>query len=179
MPPLRERIQRVRSIGQPQRRRGGLARHHPQGAQDVEHSLDAGRDERPLEPAGAPRLVDDRRHPRRHGRAAQRPLGTGAGDDQRAAEGRRQLRHGRIGEIGADLRIVGALAAGRVQVEPEVALADHLAEEDVGEAGGERPLAAAGEGAVEVAPVGEAAVLVQEAGDVDDRHRDQRPLRGR
>ena len=174
MPPAWARTQWVRSI---RRRSGGSTGSPgimPEEAQDIQDAGDPHLDERPLQPARAPRLVDHRGHARGRGHAAERPLRPDAAHDQRDAEGVRQLGHPGIGEVGPDLRVVRALAAARVQVEPEVALPDDLAEQGVGQARGERPLGAAREAAVQVAAVGQAPVLDQEAGHVDHRHRDQR-----
>ncbi len=77
-------------------------------------------------------------------------------------------------KIGANLRVVGALGAGGVEVDPEVALGDHLAEQHLGHARCERAAAAARETAVEVAAVRQPAVENEKAGNVGDRDGDDR-----
>ena len=69
-------------------------------------------------------------------------------------------------------RFVRWLTAG-VQVDAVAALADDFLHEQKGDAGGERAAVGAGEGAVEVAAVGQVARLGVEAEHVDDRHGDE------
>ena len=86
---------------------------------------------------GAARLVDHRRHPGAGGDAPQRALRAAAVDHERAAEGAGQLGDLWVAEVGAHVRVVGAVAARGVEVDAVVAAAHHVLEHPVGEAGGE------------------------------------------
>ena len=112
------------------------------------------------------------------GGVAQRAVADLGVQHHRRAEGLGQLAGARVVEVGADLREVAASVGAGVQVDADLALGDDLAHEEVGDPAGERAARRAGEGAVEVAAVGEVAVAVHEAEDVDDRHRDERAAEG-
>ncbi len=75
-------------------------------------------------------------------------------------------------EVGADLRQVRAVIGAGVEVDADVASADDLGHEQVGDPGRQRSVRRSGERAVEVAAVREVAVAVQEAVHVDDRDGD-------
>ena len=64
------------------------------------------------------------------------------------------------------------MAAGGVQVDAVRALADDLRHEQVRQTAGERPARRAGKAAVQIAPIGQVAIAVDEAKDVDDGDRD-------
>ena len=87
----------------------------------------------------------------------------------------RQVQGGvRVVDVAPDLGEVGAAVRAGVHVDADLALGDDLGHQQVGDPARERPPSRPGEGPVEVAPVGQVAVAVHEAQDVDDRDRQQR-----
>src|SRR5690606_32624723 len=91
-------------------------------------------------------------------------------DDDRRAERLRHAPHGRVRKVGPYLREVGTAHRARVQVDAVVGLRHDFRRHHVGEPRGEGARAAAGERAIQVAPVGQVARLVDEAEHVHDRH---------
>ena len=100
-------------------------------------------------------LVEQHLRPVLAGGVAQRPVTDPRVEHHRRTEGGGQLARTGVVEVGAHLREVAAAVGAGVQVDAHLAAGDDLAHEEVGDPAGERPARRAGEGAVEVAAVGE------------------------
>jgi hypothetical protein len=101
------------------------------------------------------------------------PAGPGGTEDQLGAEGAGQL--GQFGnpQVGAHVGEVGPPYGRGVQVDPEIGAQHDLVVDDPGQAPGQAAAARAGEAAVQIAAVGEVALLALEPEHVDHRHHDQ------
>ena len=153
---------------------GGLD--HAEVGEHAAYAAHARVDGPTVHPPRLARLVEQHLGAGLTGRGAQRPVAQPGVHHHRRAEGHGQLAGALVLEVGTDLGQVGAAVRAGVEVDADLALGDHLGHHQVRDPGRQRAAARAGEGPVEVAPVGQVAVAVHEAEDVDDRHRDQRAV---
>jgi hypothetical protein len=124
-----------------------------------------------VEPQRLAALVGQHRDPEVRATSRSDPGRSLASQHEGGAEGDGQRQRAVV--VGdADLRHVGAVVGGRVQVDADVAADDHLVGDQPGDARGHRALVRPGEGAVEVATVGRYREPNCTPEDVDDRHHD-------
>jgi hypothetical protein len=105
---------------------------------------------------------------------AQRALAQAGFHHHRRAEGGAQFRKPLIAGGKADLRQVGTVDRRRMQVDPHIRAAHHLVHEDMRQLRRHGARRQARKHAVEVAPVGQVAGMVEKAEGIDDGHRQQR-----
>ena len=108
------------------------------------------------------------------GEPTQRAITQGTLDYDRSAESHGEFDQALASRRNAHLRQIVAMHRGRMDIDPERGAAHHLAEKDMCELPGERPTGMAGEGAVEVAPVGQVARVIHETEDIAHRHEQDR-----
>ena len=154
--------------------RAGAARAgHAQVVHDVEHAFHAGADRALVEAQRFTGFVGDHRNALGLGHFAQGALAEHRVDHHRHAE---RGGHGGgvlVGEVGADLRQVGAVDGAGVQVHRVGGAVQHLGLELPGHARAQAAGFRAGERAVEITAVGQVPGLVNKAEHIDHRHRQQ------
>ena len=148
---------------------------HAEVGEHAEHPEDAGRDGPLVEAPRLTTLIEEDTGTALAGGVAERAVAQLGVIDHRRTEGLGERTRRRIVEVAADLREIGAAVGAGVQVDADLTLVDDLGHEEVGDAAGQRAAGRSGETPVEVAAVGEIAVTVHEADDVDDGHGEQGP----
>ena len=166
---------------------GGLADHrrlvvspplaqHAQVAHHVDDPLFPGANIDFVETQGLAGLIQDHRHPQVRGALPQGAVPDLGVDRQWRAEGLGDGQGFGVVQVGANLREVAAVAGAGVQVDTVGGVGDNLRHKGVGYAAGQGAAGRAGEGAIEVAAVGQVAGVVDKTVDIDDGNGDQRAL---